>query len=82
MSISNPKMISLAKDLLTTLEMIFTLRILWYGTKIFLPLETIIMEEKHKTMKLELLTVEACFAYIAGKKNTNENKNANILANV
>ena len=32
------------------------------------------MQLKHKTIKFELLTEVACFAYIAGKKNTKDIK--------
>ena len=38
-----------------------------------------IIRLKHITIKLELLTDVACFAYIAGKKNTKENKNDKVI---
>ena len=36
-------------------------------------------EKRLNFRKLELLTVEACFAYIAGKKKTKENKKARTI---
>ena len=38
-----------------------------------------IIRLKHITIKLELLTDVACFAYISGKKNTKENKNDKVI---
>lgn len=57
------------------LEMILILSLLLYGKRMFLLLETIMTEAKHKTIKLELLTLVACLAYIDGKKKMNEKRN-------
>ena len=60
-------------------EMTSSFSLKWYGASIFLVLETMIMDAKHKTMKFELLTLVACFPYIDGKKNTKENKKQNAM---
>ncbi len=48
----------------------------------FLLLETIMTEAKHKTIKLELLTLVACLAYIDGKKKIKEKRNEKTIHKV